>query len=282
MTHGRCLRRSARARACATASVLALSWAARARADHSAEEHITDETAWTLEGDKAWRLGIFKAAVTAWDRVTLATYVVPWVVAAPNAQLKWRFYSSGAWHWAVQAGFVRWTGSNLDTGGDDAPEFSVGSFELLQSTELGARHQLSHDLIFTAVRGRAEIEGDGLSGGGVAGVSNLQYVASYEYRFSRHLAVVVSGRLELARVIAAQTRLTAQPDEFTTIEFVGDARAERLSRGGAYSIVPSLVWSWQTFNLRLGLGYGHFNVPVVNFMLAEPTVVPDLDLYWTF
>jgi len=47
-------------------------------------------------------------------------------------------------------------------------------------------------------------------------------------------------------------------------------------------IVPSFAFSWQTFNLELGLGYGNFNVPGVNFMINRRTLIPTLDMYWTF
>lgn len=43
-----------------------------------------------------------------------------------------------------------------------------------------------------------------------------------------------------------------------------------------------MAWSWQTFNLELGLGYGHFNIPGVNFMINRRTLIPTFDLYWTF
>ena len=56
--------------------LLGLGWSGPASAYHTEEEHLTDDTAWTIAGDKAWRLGLFKAAVGIGDRLTLGSYVV--------------------------------------------------------------------------------------------------------------------------------------------------------------------------------------------------------------
>src|SRR6185436_10504417 len=78
-----------------------------ARAYHTEEEHLTDDTAWTIAGDKTWRLGLFKFAVGLGDRVTLGTYTLPWFGATPNAYLKWRFYAGDTWNCAAPVGFFR-------------------------------------------------------------------------------------------------------------------------------------------------------------------------------
>jgi hypothetical protein len=50
----------------------------------------------------------------------------------------------------------------------------------------------------------------------------------------------------------------------------------------AGSLITSAVFSWATFNLRLGVSVGHYNVPGVNFVLGDTLVAPDFDLYWIF
>lgn len=81
----------------------------------------------------------------------------------------------------------------------------------------------------------------------------------------------------------ASTHFTAHPDAYTTVEVVADAQDDSVVNfRGAFSIVPSFAWSWQTFNLELGLGYGNFNVPGVNFMINRRTLIPTFDMYWTF
>jgi hypothetical protein len=254
-----------------------------ARAYHTEQEHLTDDTAWTIAGHKTWRLGLFKVAVGLGNRVTLGTYIWPWVGATPNAYLKWRFYAGDTWNWAVQAGFFRLDTAAFSPKTTDPPVFSVFSASFLQSLRLSAANHLSNGLVITAVRAKGTVDQDTLNGAGEAGLTNIQYVGAYELRLSKSTALVVTGRYLIAQVLAANTRFTSHPDEFTTIDVVADAQDDSVVNfRGAFSVVPSIAWSWQTFNLELGLGYGHFNIPGVNFMINRRTLLPTLDLYWTF
>jgi hypothetical protein len=258
-----------------------------ALARHTDEEHITADTAWTLEGDKDWHISLFKAQVTLADRVAIGTYTWPWLAAVPSLQVKWRFLSLGGWHFAGEVGFVRLDTSNF--GENDAvqpPVFSVTTGTLSQTLELNASHQLSNNLVVTGVRAEGSVTSDTLRGAGEGAATNLQYVGAYEYRVSRTLAIVVTGRYQLFTVVAARFTSTVEPDEFTTIDLAARGSDDTaLDFDYVFSIVPSLNWSWDTFNLRLGLGYGNFNVPGINFMVGDKNdriVIPELDLFWTF
>ncbi|MEO8180908.1 MAG: hypothetical protein ABI895_18905 [Deltaproteobacteria bacterium] len=256
---------------------------APARAYHTEQEHLTDDTAWTIAGDKTWRLGLFKFAVGLGNRITLGTYTLPWFGATPNAYLKWRFYAGDTWNWAAQVGFFRLDTAAFDKKTPDPPVFGVFSASFLQSLRLSADNHLSNGLVATAVRARGTVDQDTLSGAGEAGLTNIQYVGAYELRLSKSTALVVTGRYLIAQVLAANTRFTAHPDDYTTIDVVADAQDDSVVNfRGAFSIVPSFAFSWQTFNLELGLGYGHFNVPGVNFMINRRTLIPTFDMYWTF
>lgn len=254
---------------------------------HTTEEHITTDTAWTLEGEKDWRLSPFRAEVTLADRVSIGTYTLPWLASVPSLQLKWRFLSLGAWHFAAEVGFIRLDTSNF---GEDEevnpPVFTVTTGTLSQTLELNPRHQLSNNLVLSGVRAEGSVNNDTLNGAGQGAFTNLQYVGAYEYRVSRTLAIVVTARYQIFAVLAGAINSTVQPDPFTTIELAARASDDTaLNFDYIFSIVPSLNWSWDTFNLRLGLGYGNFNVPGVNFMVGDQRdkiLVPELDLFWTF
>jgi hypothetical protein len=263
--------------------VLALGWSSNAAAYHDDDEHITDDTAWTLKGSKNWRLGLYKASVTVADHLELGTYLWPWIARTPSAYAKLRFLSLGPWHWAAKAGFFRLDTGLFDGTGENAPVFTVGTAELANTIELGSRHQISNNLVGTVVRVSGDLDDDTLRGQGQAGLTNLQYVLAYQYRISRTLALVVTGRYQLLQVLDGKTSFVAEPDAFTSIEVHATASDEHVVNFRyAFSIVPALDWSWQTFNFRLGLGYGNFNIPGVNFMINRRTPIPELDLYWTF
>lgn len=260
-----------------------LTFVRSAAAYHTEDDHITDDTAWTLRGDKDFRVGLFKASATISDRVEVGTYVWPWVLRAPNVFAKLRFLSLGPSQWALEAGVFRLDTATIDRSVEDPPVFTVGAVAIVSSVELGSRHQLSNKLVGTAVRARGAVDDDTLVGTGQAGLTNLQYVLAYEFRASRSLALVLTGRYQVFQVLDGSTTFTTRPDDYTSVEVVAAARDDStLNFRNAFSIVPSLAWSWSTFNLRVGVGYGNFNVPGVNFMIERRTLIPQFDLFWTF
>lgn len=259
-----------------SASPLATAW-------HTEREHVTDDTAWTQQGDKDYRLGLYEASVTIADRLALGTYVLPWFVRTPSAFAKLRFLSLGPSEWAVGASVFRLDTEAFYRRGPSLPAFTVGSAQLVTSVEAGPRHQLSLALVATVIRASGAFDDDTLSGQGEATLTSLHHVLAYEHRFSRVLALVVTGRYQLLQVLAGDTTFTARPDAYTSIDVAAAARDDHsVNYRLAFSVVPALAWSWQSFNLRVGCGYGNYNVPGINFMVRRRTPIPELDLYWTF
>lgn len=275
--------RAAQALAPALLVLALLGLSPAARAYHTDEEHRTDDTAWTMQGDKMWRLGLFKMAVGLGDRIDLGTYTLLWLGRAPNAYLKWRFYSGDVFNWAVQASYARLDTASFNPDVADPPVFAVGSLSLLSSLRFGSPLELSNAVVFTGVRARGTLDTDDLAGALRGGLTNIQYVGALEWRWSRTTALVITARYLLAQVLDGRTQFTARPDEYTTVDVYADAQENGLLNfRHAYSIVPAFVWSWSTFNLELGLGYGNPNVPAINFTLPRRYLIPTLDLYWTF
>lgn len=258
-----------------------LSSPSHVRAFHSADEHITDDTAWTARGG-TFRLGMYKTEYAFHDRFTLGTYIWPWFLRTSSLYAKWRFYDGASWGWATRFGFFRLDSSAFPQSEANAV-FTVVPIELTATYRIDADDQLHQSLVTTAVNLRGTSDTEALRGAAQSGVTNTQYVAVYEHRYSRTRALVITGRFLLAQVLRADADLVWHPDEFTTIEFHGEGSdPDSLHWRAAFSIVPSFVWSWDTFNLRLGVGYGNLNIPGVNFMLPERGVIPDVDLYWVF
>jgi hypothetical protein len=244
---------------------------------------VTDDTAWTLAGDKAWRLGLFKAAVGLGDRVMLGTYTLVWPVRAANAFLKWRFYEGDTFHWAVQATAFRLDLSRFFPDKEDPGVIAVGSLSVLSSVRLSPALQLSNSLVSTAVRLRGNIDTELWGGFLDGGVSNVTYVGALEWRWSQTTALIVTGRYLMAQILDANGRISGRLDEYTTVEGELEGDTDRvLDFRGAFSILPAFVWSWRTFNLELGIGYGNLYVPALNFTLPARSVIGALDLYWTF
>lgn len=268
-------RRAAVASAVSAALVLG---ACPARAHHTEEERITDDTAYTLPKGKV-RLGVFKQQWGPWSRLTLGTYALPWLLRFANAHLKWRFYGSDPLSLSVQLGFARFAPQNVKEAAGSA-EVGVAPIELLGSYRFDERWTLSSGLAYTAVTLKGSYDPAKLEG--LAAVNNLQVLATLEYRLTEVTAFVLAGRYLVFQNTNGRLSTTLQPDAYTTIELQSVASTNALDFPFAFSIVPSVVFSWKTFNLRLGMGYGNYSVPMFNLVLPNKTVVPDLDVYWVF
>lgn len=257
---------------------LAVTAARDARAHHTEEQRLTDDTAYTLQKSTV-RLGLFKQQWGPWDRITFGTYAVPWVVGFANAHVKWRYFGGDPLSLSASLGLSRFA--------PKAVKESVGSAELgIVPLELGASYRfderltVSGGLLYTVVTLKGSYDAAALDG--LAAVSNLQLFANLEVRATRVTAFVLAGRYLAFQNTSGRLSATFRPDAFTSVEVQSVGATNALDFPQAFSIVPSVVFSWGTFNLRAGLGYGNYSVPMVNLVLPKKTVVPDLDLYFVF
>jgi hypothetical protein len=257
--------------------------ARRASAWHTTEQRITDATAYTLRA-RSTRVGIWKAQYSVWDPFTVGTYIWPWLFRVANLHLKWRFYQGDPWAFAVGLGVFRLDTARLKRIDEEAGHAVIvaAPAELLGSYRLNETYTLSSSLVHTTTALRGELNRDDFAGAAEGAVDNLQFTATFEWRFSRVLALTVHGRYLVFQRGRASANAVLYPDEFTTVEVEGSATTDELSYPQAFSVVPALVWSWQTFNLRAGLGYGNYNISGINFVLPNKTLIPELDLYWIF
>jgi len=104
-----------------------------------------------------------------------------------------------------------------------------------------------------------------------------------ELRTSRSFAWVLEGSLSLAQSAqgAAITTFTSD-DGRTSVEVIASGAVDRA--GGTWLGNASLsgYWSWQTFNLRLGLGYGHVELPMFGLFADALSILPKFNPYWRF
>ena len=90
------------------------------------------------------------------------------------------------------------------------------------------------------------------------------------------------GRWLMLQRVAGSEQATVYPDAFSAVRVNSDASADDFGVQDGFSIVPSVLLSAGVFNLRAGLGYGNFSIPVLNFVLPTRTLIPELDLYLVF
>lgn len=267
----------------AAVALAAVSSTAPARAYHDDGEQLTDGTAYTLHA-RDLRLGPFKVQYGVFDALTVGTYVAPWVIRMPNLHVKWRYLHQGPWTAAVQVGSYRLDVSELKLLNDHPGDavITAGTFEPSLSVRSSEDFTLSVSLPYTVVRAEGSLDTEAFEGALSAAVDNFQATLALEYRISRTTALLLRSRYLVFQLARADGRVVLRPDDYTTIDVSAAATSSALDFKGAWSAVAGVAFSFDSFNLELGAGYGNWNVAPFNFVLPGKMVIPELELYWVF
>jgi hypothetical protein len=267
----------------AALSACVVCFAAPANAWHTDEQRITDETAYTLRKHDV-RLGIWKAQYGLFDSFHFGTYLWPWVFRVANLHAKWRYYCDDPLALSVQLGIFRLDTEQLRDVDEDAGSavLTAVPLELGGSYRFDDRWTLGAAFSYTEFKLEGELKNEDFEGAAEGAVDNFQLTTTLEWRYTRVTAFTLHYRYLLLQRLAGGGDVVFYPDEFTTVEVHGAATTDALDFKAAFSITASAVFSWETFNLRAGLGYGNYNVPGINVVLPVKILYPSLDLYWIF
>ncbi len=277
LDHRKRLSRAAAALLCALVSP---ALPQNALAYHDDEQRVIIDTAYTL-GEDEWRLGIWRLDYGLWDDIYLGTHILPWIVAMANLHAKYRFLSVDRFDLAAGIGLY-W----LDLGktrylADLLKETDSDARFVILPAEIAGTYRFDEDLsltlapVFTAVALTGTYHADEFEGAGA--VTNLQLTATLQQRLGRVVALVAHARFLAYQYLKASGKV--QLDDYTTAELHAGADIDVQN---AWSLTLCSVFSWQTFNFRIGLGYGNYNIPGVNFVIPVRIPYPELDLYWRF
>lgn len=253
---------------------------AGARAYHDEQTEIVVETAHVLSAGEV-RLGLWRLDVGIADAVDVGTYTWLWLVPFPNAQVKWRIYRDERWGLAVRTG-AYYLDSSLLWWTDVDSDFSAGivPLELWFTAPIAEDWALTLGSAWTTVFLTGTYDPDEFAG--TAAVDNLQFQASVEWRVSRVTALLLTMRWLAYERARGDATAVLQLDDFTTVEVAGAASIRGESVRNAAYLMLSTVFSWETVNLRVGVGGGNYNLPSVNLMLPRKSIVAELDLYFRF
>lgn len=250
-----------------------------ARAYHEGDERIIDETAYLLR-DGEWAVGMWDVSWAPWDWVTLATYTWPWFGRIGNLSAKFNLWTSGPWAVSGKIGLLTLDLQKLVP--DSEPvRFNIVPIEATVSRRLNDTYTVSAGIVTSPMVVKGAYDEENLEG--AVGASNVQAHINLEMRLSRGWAFLVRTRHLLFMDVSAKATTTYEPDEYTTVEVVGAAQSEGvagLEFPVAFSVVPAIFYSGNSFNFMFGLGYGNFNVPGINFVIPTKSVVPELDMFW--
>ena len=254
-----------------------------AHAYHEGEEKIFDDTAYTLRGGEI-QIGLWKTRYGLLDKLTLETYNLPWFLKIPSVGAKYEVYRGEDYSLSGRIGFLRVNLSNLvgldQASGSDKVELTtwVVPVEVLNSYKLSESWSLHGGLLYTGV------VTDGASNGTSAGlaVTNLQVLLGATWLWSRVTAIQLTYRglaFQDSSVAVDTTFETGDP--YTKVRAVGVVSSDALNFKDANSFVTSFVWSWESFNLRLGASLNAWSVPLFNLIVPVP-FFPEFDMFWRF
>ncbi len=275
---------SALRRALAAALVVAL-LAGPASAYHLPDSPLVDDTAFTLR-QAEFRAGVLSLEGGVTDFLSAGTMPLLWLFKVPNVKLKARLAKVGDLAVSAEAGYATFSmkpdeATNSEIGIQVIPLKAAISYRFTDST---VSAELVYNKIGGSVAANGEADGAGAVGGAAVAVTSLQSTGTMEYRLGERAAIMIHGRYVMWQDLTASTDVVVEPDAFTSIEMHGAIKAdnEDIDVRGAYSVSGFFHWSWRTFNLRLGLGYGHATIPVLNLIspVAAPYPVGDAYFKW--
>lgn len=250
----------------------------------SADDRILDDTAYTVPPGKI-RAGLWKLqyGVANLPGLEVGTYLLPyatWAFGVRSANVQARYQLIRSERWAITAG-AGLTYADL-TGLDVDAKVWIVPTQLLAAVRVTSRLSLGAGVMYTRMTGEASYNEDeaGEFRGAVA-VDNAQAWLSLMFKLSTGWSLYLESRGIAATEAAAQGDARVIVDDRTTVDVVVTGKASIDELKGASSLAV-LQWSGQRFRLRVGVGYGNFNLPIVNFILPEPTLYPELDLFWVF
>jgi hypothetical protein len=259
---------------------------ASVHAYHDRQTPPIDNTAYTLRQGEL-QLGLLTQHVGILDRVQLSTVLGGYVLGAftglflPNLAAKVHVFDAGDFSFGVGAAFiyarVRPKAPDAGTAGDlfVAPisadvswrpaQWFIGSFSvtfawlksLAGSQDLGATDELN----------------------GAATVSNVTLTSKLIFPLTRVTALALTGR---TLVFQAPVKLESDTavDAFTTVDVRGNVEVKNVS--WAWQVVPSVFFSWSSFNLRAGIGYGSVFVPELGMVVPKRMLVPEFEACFRF
>ena len=253
-----------------------------ALARHTAQTRVTDYSAYSHD-QWGWSIGPFRAAVGLLDSVEVGINPALLVLTVSNVYIKWTAWERGPWAIGARAGLFRLNVSDLPgvaepAEGEEPFEFSAYPLELTGSYQRGtSSYHLG--LLGTLVQSSGDLPPEfDFDGAGAFNTVLLQ--ATWQWQWSDVTAIVVQGRAKVSERLTANgsTRVKIDEDSYADIHAAGGA--DILGAKGSISL--SGYWSWDTFNLRAGLGYGHYTVPAANMFISVPLLFPELALYWRY
>ncbi|MSP73009.1 MAG: hypothetical protein EXR76_12765 [Myxococcales bacterium] len=272
------------ARRLSLALLLALQAPVLAHAYHDTSPAI-EYSAETLHAQE-FRLSLTRVEFGVIDKLHLGTYTLPWLLKVKNARGRYKFYDDEEFAFSADLGLFWLSLSDLesfdDGGGSQDATFVTVPVQLNGTWKLKSSDRLSLGLSYTPIfLSGVSVVGENVDIRGIGATETVALHPSYELRVSRTLAMVLDAHVLVLQRAQLDGAESIQLDKRTRATLYQSAEAD-LKTGKQANLTLSALWSWEVFNLRIGLGYGHYNLPVAHLFYPTPFVMPEFDFYARF
>jgi len=254
-----------------------LAAASTASAYHDEEHRATYQTAHTLNQGE-WQIGLLTTEVGVLDELELGIDHLYYALPIFNAHAKVRLYRDGDWAIAIRANIFYldvslfwWVDSPTTRGW-----LVSWPIELVGSIPLADDFSLHPFAALSLSSGKLEQTSDDY--GGAAAANNFQIGASLEWRLSRVVALNLRFRFAPWVDVSAAGGGTIQVTPATSIDVAASGALDTSEAEFAFSGLLAAHFSWSWFNMRLGAGYGNFNLPGINFLFVQKSPIVELGL----
>ena len=259
----------------ALAVTLALLCSAAASAADSPSQEL--RAGWTA-GAGSGRVGVNELVVGAADWLDLSTDLLPYVVRAPNGEIRLGLLSTD--RSAIRADFGIYH-VPLDRVGQLIGRDDWSGTVLSAPMSMNAAYDVGPGVLSAALD-YTHVSGEGRAGStaesAVAAVSNLQVAGRMEFRIASHAHWWAHGWVVAAADDVLQVRTEVELEDGARAEIVATQRSEGAT--GAWAATSGFRFSGGATNVVLGAGYGNFAVPGLNLILEHAGLIPEIELYW--
>jgi len=258
---------------------------------------LTERSPSTLEPHEI-RIGLTDIGIGLWgtkllDRIEVSSHPIVWATWAADlpsydVRAKFEFWREDDFAMSVASGITSidlrpLVNASTDNDGSTELAFRVIPIEGWAGYRLTDRLRITAGAMYTSVSLSGHTEAGPIDElGGAVGTSNLEFLGTAQLRVSRSWNLIAGARVlgyQAQYAVVRGAEMVGSADQGTA---TNETRAEgdALGVGGAWQASLAAHLARPHFNLRFGVEYGNYHVPVVNLVLPSRGWMPTLDIYW--
>lgn len=261
-----------------------LSTRSSARAYHSVRKQPISGTAHLLHQGE-WQLGLFRFDYGAMEQLQIGTYSMPWLVLFPNIQFKMLAFQNERWAVSIRPG-IFYEDFELPRKlygiGPESTDIKLWIIPLegYVSVLIRERFLLTLAVVYTAIAGKGHYNPDDYKG--TAAAANAQLGLGLQWSINHVTAITFQARYVAFQSATGVGTVTVDVDSATSADVKASGTANAADASNGFSLSANALFSWQTLNLRIGAGYGNYNIPGMNLVIPKRYPFPVFDLFWRF